>query len=522
MPIVGLSDQKPRFERLGKIKMGVKRPDTGAPQAVRYFVLPTDEDVANGKARADAVKAMRDQFGPEPTELPIYIPCENIELWAPQYLKRYSKTRGLTCKGTGKGPVLMRLVDTDTGDFANRNTKEGHTTIVHNVQCDKETCPEYIEGRCKEVMCLQFILPTIPGLGVWQIDTSSSNSIKNINSQDYLIKYFYDRISGIPLILTTEPHVVQTPEGRQRTVYVLHIRTTATMNQLLQYMTSRAKLLEAGRSAIAQIEGLPAPEEAEIPELLFPDGGEEPEEAPPTEPPESDEPFPAESATSKAPPQDKKAPPATTQPSEPTPTTAPPADDELKKLRQKVAMAWSKKTGKNADDRKAWMRKVYQTDTLSALSKEQLDDMYKRLQSINTETKDTKTETAPTPSETKATKEESKATPGETKPAQGELKAPVQGVQGSRAWGEMSKEEVEAAVKELGYDDLQEQTKYRSELFQRLNDLGYTTDDEKRKYLEELNVPPTRDMTRAQIFSVVEGVKKAISAMKEAETIPDF
>jgi hypothetical protein len=562
MPIAGLSDII-ILPRLGKIHRGIKRED-GSPKAVRFFVLPGEKEIQEGKISPEVVKALRDRYGKEPTELSIYIPCEDKELWAPQYLKRYSRSRGLTCKGTGgngPGKVLMRMVDTDTGNFANRNTQEGHWTKIFPDSmdadilkalgesykrdpatfsiCPGKECPEYASGNCKEVMCLQFILPDIPGLGVWQLDTSSVNSIKNINACDYYLKRSQGRISGIPLLLTTEPLETLTPQGRKQTVYVLHIRTRETMNQLLKYMLARVKLLEAGRAPSDQLD-IPEAEEVEMPELLFPEHGEVPEEAPAEEPPETDEaPFPVEGAT-------KQAPAATTSSQAPDESKiidqepGKESEDDLKKLRQKVATAWANVTGKKVDERKKWMKEVYQTDTMTDLNKDQLNDMYLRIQAMgNGEGK--KGAEAPAKMSDAERKKKAQetiddlngkapaaATPAPTPAppaieAQAPLSAPAAEVKApqGRNWKEMTNEQVEAACKELGYSGLPEQTKLRNELHKLLHELGYTTDEEKRKYLTDISPLLTRDMTKDQLNDIIGGVKKALEALKEADKIPD-
>jgi len=77
--------------------------------------------------------------------------------------------------------------------------------------------------KCREVMNLQFLLPEVPGLGVWQIDTGSINSIRNINSASQLIKAVTGRISMIPLLLTLEKQEVQGADGKKKTVHVMNL-----------------------------------------------------------------------------------------------------------------------------------------------------------------------------------------------------------------------------------------------------------------------------------------------------------
>tara|TARA_Y100000310_G_C20604172_1_gene774635 strand:- start:87 stop:1163 length:1077 start_codon:yes stop_codon:yes gene_type:complete len=207
MAIKGLTEKRV-IPRLGKIHLGIKVPTADKkstrPKAVDYFVCP------------DEVKAV---FGDEPRELRILIPMEDMETWASQFYRAYSFSRGLICKGDGE--VARRSIDVATGDLPGKDTKE---TVLKEITCDGRDCPDYGK-RCKEVMCLQFLIPEVPGLGIWQIDTSSINSIKNINSEASLIKLLYGRVSMIPLLLTVEMTEVKSPDGKKKKVPLLHLRS---------------------------------------------------------------------------------------------------------------------------------------------------------------------------------------------------------------------------------------------------------------------------------------------------------
>jgi len=237
MPIKGTSEIR-RLTRLGKIRLGIKKesPRTGNPypEATDYFVCPEE---------------VRHICGDKPTELKIVFPAED----APQqWLKRYSLTRGLVCRGDGE--KAMAQVDIKTGEIAGRDSE--HTTL-REVPCDREKCPAYQAKQCRPVMTLQFLLPDVPGaLGVYQIDTSSFNSIVNINSSLELIKAC-GRVSMIPLILKLVPQQVQ-PEGKKKTIHVLELVSPYTFTELLQL---------TGRSP-KDIFLLPAAEEP--PDDLFP------------------------------------------------------------------------------------------------------------------------------------------------------------------------------------------------------------------------------------------------------------
>jgi len=218
MPIKGLSENR-RLPRLGKIRLGVKklspRTKNEYPSATDYFVCP------------DEVKVV---YGEKPKALDVIIPVEDEEIWANQYYRQYSRSRGLVCKGDGL--TCRRMVDKKTGDIANRDTK----TVIWSEggECAGQDCPDYQSKACQEVMNLQFLLPKVPGLGVWQIDTGSINSIRNINNCATMIRAMCGKVSWIPLSLTLEPtEVVNPDDGKKKTVYCMHLRYSGSAESLL-------------------------------------------------------------------------------------------------------------------------------------------------------------------------------------------------------------------------------------------------------------------------------------------------
>jgi hypothetical protein len=213
MPIKGLSDQK-RLPRLGKIHLGVKAKNAEGkeyPKAVDYFVCPPE------------VQAV---FSEKPKLLRIMFPVENPDEFASQFYKMYSAGRGLMCKGDGV--KANRLCDSGTGKLAGRDSVN---TEIAEVECTGREC-EYYGKYCSEVMSLQFLLPEVPGLGVWQIDTGSINSIRNVNSAVELIRNVAGHVAGIPLSLTLEPQDI-TADGRKKTVHVLNVRIGARLTDLV-------------------------------------------------------------------------------------------------------------------------------------------------------------------------------------------------------------------------------------------------------------------------------------------------
>ena len=245
-PIKGVSEIR-RMPRLGKIRLGIKeispRTKNPYPVAVDYFVVP------------DEVKKV---YGDKPAKLQIMFPTEDPGEFAIQWLRCYSFTQGLICKGDGM--MCRRKVDTATGDFANHTTETWEWK--DGLPCDPDTCPIYCgeSPQCRRVMNLLFLMPDVPGFGVWQLDTSSFYSIVNVNSCLDLIKRLCGRISFIPLTLSLEPQLVEPPGIKRKTVHILQVRSDVKL----------AEIQRLGRRKPEQVL-LPPLDEEEIPADLYPE-----------------------------------------------------------------------------------------------------------------------------------------------------------------------------------------------------------------------------------------------------------
>jgi len=207
-----------RIPRLGKIHLGVKAisDKSGAeyPRAVDYFVVPEE------------VQAI---YGIKPKELDIMFPLEDENQFAPQFLKCYSQSQGLVCKGDGA--AAWRKVDLATGDIASGKTADWDW---REIPCNMQDCPEYLSKKCRRVMSLMFLLPKVEGLGCWQIDTSSFNSIVNVNSMVKLLRGILGRCSMIPLTLVLQPRDVSPKGEKKKTVHVMNIKQNIKLSSLAQ------------------------------------------------------------------------------------------------------------------------------------------------------------------------------------------------------------------------------------------------------------------------------------------------
>jgi hypothetical protein len=230
--------------RLGKIHLGIKVEPTDKspyPKAVDYFVCPPE---------------VQEVYGKEPKELDIMLPSENPEQFAQQWLRRYSRTQGLICIGDGIN--CRRKVDVQTGAMV---TKDSREWVWKESICNSQECPDYTNKLCRRIINLQVFLFNCPGLGVYQIDSSSFYSIVNINSMVAMLKATLGRCSMLPLKLVLGPVEVTPPGESKKTVYVMHISSNIKLGEL-----AKMALLPPAQAL------LPEPETVEPPEDFYPPG----------------------------------------------------------------------------------------------------------------------------------------------------------------------------------------------------------------------------------------------------------
>lgn len=243
MPIKNLSDVR-RMPRLGKIGLGIKKKASSGsdyPAEVDYFVCPPSVEKV---------------FGKEPKQLRIMIPVENTDVFFQQWYKCYGASL-LKCKGDGEKAF--------TWDEGGGGMKE--------IPCP---CDKLDKKECKQIGILQFLLPDVPGAGVWQITTSSRNSIIDLNSSIDFVRGICGRVRMIPLILKREKMEMQRVEDgkpKKSTHYTLKIDLDENM--------SLRQLQQAAQVTPERVL-LPPPDESKD-DLLYPANGFKPDAEPEAE-----------------------------------------------------------------------------------------------------------------------------------------------------------------------------------------------------------------------------------------------
>lgn len=236
-----------RIPRLGTIALGMKD-EKGIPHAVDYFVVPQE---------------VQEVYGPQPRELDIVLPSEDLESIFPAYLKRYGNQYGLICRGDGEYASVNEtyarnsgaeyglkvengvIVDMTTGEVATVEKSGGQGWV--QIPCPYKNCQHYINKKCREVAVFSALLPKVPGvLGAYSIDTGSFNSYQNIKNSLLILKAMVGRISFIPLKLKVRMQEVHPNVGEKqikRAVPIMYVDMgDITLERMLQLARER-KLL---------------------------------------------------------------------------------------------------------------------------------------------------------------------------------------------------------------------------------------------------------------------------------------
>lgn len=220
MAIKGLSEIK-RLPRLGKIRLGIKVPTGNGkerPKEVDYFIL--DPATPNEEERQRMIQEFHKLYGEKPKRFDFMLPTGNPDIDFPQFYKRYGSSASLKCKGDGETAICSDPKFTEELEVIEDKPNP-------KVKCAGKECPYYKAKECSEVGTLNVLIPQLPGVGVWQINTGSYHSIVNLNSCMGYVKAVCGRCHMIPLTLERHKHetVFKDSKGNQAKSnhYILHI-----------------------------------------------------------------------------------------------------------------------------------------------------------------------------------------------------------------------------------------------------------------------------------------------------------
>ena len=187
----GVSTISDRPARIGKLKIGEKLEKTR--QDGSTYTQPSKLDYIKAVDGAgNPIESFHAVFGEKPTEFRAVFPSNDpIDFYWEAY-RRYGSGTGLVCHGDGRQAIVE-----ETGE-----------TIECPCACAEPTTKNGKEypPTCKPVASLSLFLYDVPALGVFQIDTGSLNSIKNIRwFLSALPGLTAGQYAGIPFRVKIEP-----------------------------------------------------------------------------------------------------------------------------------------------------------------------------------------------------------------------------------------------------------------------------------------------------------------------------
>lgn len=195
--IKGLSDRR-RMPLLGKIRLGIKvKNQEGAeyPRETDYFVCP------------DEVKEI---FNEQPKSLEIMLPLNDIDAVFPTAYILYGHSIGVKCKGDGE--------------------RAWHVDPESKEMIDKECPCEMLDaGKCKQVGRFLFMIPKVSVAGVYQLSTSSYNSIVDIGSGLDFVQAMVGRFAFISLEMKRIPTITH-HNGKRQTHHTIQIKLPDAFN----------------------------------------------------------------------------------------------------------------------------------------------------------------------------------------------------------------------------------------------------------------------------------------------------
>ena len=207
--INGISNRR-RMPIIGKIRLGVKvsGPNGFYPKETPHFVVP--EEVAK-------------VFGAQPKELEVMFVSNAPTVNCPQALRWYGESAGLQCIGNNQ---VARRLNQDTWKTESRSCP----------------CEKLESGECGPRANLIFMIPKVSSGGLFQIDSSSINSMEKINSYFDFLSLTLGRIAMIPLKLRRVP-VTRRREGRPTTHYPLELRYEGSADETTRHQQETETVL---------------------------------------------------------------------------------------------------------------------------------------------------------------------------------------------------------------------------------------------------------------------------------------
>lgn len=239
MPISNLTtNPQQAFMKLGKIRKGDRGGKNGAPRDLDHFRV-TFMDGSKAKALE---AAFREKYGPEPTEINVRVPYNEIHrFWDANY--ECYKQGGLVAQAgsTADGDYWIFYRDPDSSEVLVRNGQavgEAGRMFLANRKCDVND-PVYYNAAKEPVMLepvgrLQVVIPELAGIevGYFEFTPTSPRDIRTLSAElaafDAIAKSFGKGLAGVPFKLIRRKETVTKKikdKLTQGESWVVHITT---------------------------------------------------------------------------------------------------------------------------------------------------------------------------------------------------------------------------------------------------------------------------------------------------------
>lgn len=203
-PIRTLLNRTSSFPSVGQIRKGLKDPtDPKHPlKDLTFFRVTFDEKETIRSATFARV------YGPEPQEINILLPFDEIDRCWENWLEAYVASRLIA---RSDGERFLYLIDHATGTI---QVRDGQPDTAHRDVVGTYTNQNgrQEEIRMKPTGRLKVVIPELQSLAYLTVHTTSIHDIINITAQLEAIKEVNGgRIAGIPLVLRRRPKKISTP-----------------------------------------------------------------------------------------------------------------------------------------------------------------------------------------------------------------------------------------------------------------------------------------------------------------------
>ena len=225
-----------KYPRIGKIRLGEKKV---SPKSGKEYPAALD------RFNFVDVPWVAEHYKEPCRELNIVLPNNDRDYFFPQRLAAY-RTGGLFCScddGETASRSRLEAGKDAQGEKYLKELKLDKTVEIgtrYDFPCPYKDCGYYIKGDCKRNGRFLFMLPSVQQVGVYEIATSSWNSIANLNDYLEFLMTTIGRVSGIPLTLKLGPHQ-SSVAGKKKIVQVLSLVFPGTWDELLGF--ARAPML---------------------------------------------------------------------------------------------------------------------------------------------------------------------------------------------------------------------------------------------------------------------------------------